>query len=584
MSQEFQRYRELLQTYFWPQRMQVGLLIGLILLDNALQLLGPNLLSRFVDLAVNTTTTSAELQTLAGVYLITMLFRQGARMAATYVGETAGWRAANRLRADLARHTIALDMSYHKQQTPGIMIERIDGDVASLNRFFSQMVLQIGGSIILLLSTVGVLFYYNWKLGVMMLMFIMLSALILTTLRNVAVPYWEAGREAAAQLFSFLEERLAGIEDIRGLGSSAHVLRRLDVLMATKNRYDILGHVYGGVTWIVPLALAAILMILILGFGSWLYLAGQISIGLIVMTLLYGEMVVWPIRTIAQEIDKLQQASAGSLRVVDLMSKKSRLVDGTQELSAVVPAVTFDHVTFAYPDGETVEAPVLTDVSFHIPAGAVVGLLGRTGSGKSTLIRLLFRLYDVTGGSIKIGDHALPEYQLASFRSRVGLVTQDVQLFYATVRDNLTFFNRDISDDKLLDALRTLGLERWLSQQPQGLDTLLAANGAVSAGEAQLIALARVYLKQPQVIILDEASARIDPETEKMLEVALDTVLAGKTTIIIAHRLQTVRRCDYIAILADGQLQEFGGEADLRNTPESRYATLLRSGAVEELA
>jgi len=583
MSQEFQRYRELLQTYFWPQRVQVGLLIGLILLDNALQLLGPNLLSRFVDLAVNRT-TSAELQTLAGVYLITMLCRQGARMAATYVGETAGWRAANRLRADIARHTIALDMSYHKQQTPGIMIERIDGDVASLNRFFSQMVLQIGGSIILLLSTVGVLFFYNWKLGVMMLMFIMLSAIILTSLRNVAVPYWEAGREAAAQLFSFLEERLAGIEDIRGLGSSAHVLRRLDVLMITKNRYDVQGQVYGGVTWIVPLALAAILTILILGFGSWLYLAGQISIGLIVMTLLYGEMVVWPIRTIAQEIDQLQQASAGILRVVDLLSKKSRLVDGTEALSAVVPAVTFDHVTFAYPDGETVEAPVLTDVSFHIPAGAVVGLLGRTGSGKSTLIRLLFRLYDVTSGAIKIGDHALPEYQLASLRSRVGLVTQDVQLFYATVRDNLTFFNRDISDEKLLDALRTLGLERWLSQQPQGLDTLLAANGAVSAGEAQLIALARVYLKQPQVIILDEASARIDPETEKMLEIALDTVLAGKTTIIIAHRLQTVRRCDYIAILADGQLQEFGGEADLRNTAESRYATLLRSGAVEELA
>ncbi len=584
MTQEFQRYRALLQTYFWPQRVQVGLLIGLILLDNALQLFGPNLLSQFVDLAVHTTTTSTQLQTLAGVYLITMLCRQGARMSATYVGETAGWRAANRLRADIARHTIALDMSYHKQQTPGIMIERIDGDVASLNRFFSQMVLQIGGSIILLLSTVGVLFYYNWKLGVMMLMFIMLSALILTSLRNVAVPYWEAGREAAAQLFSFLEERLAGIEDIRGLGSSAHVLRRLDVLMATKNRYDIQGRVYGGVTWIVPLALAAILTILILGFGSWLYLAGQISIGLIVMTLLYGEMVVWPIRTIAQEIDQLQQASAGILRVVDLMAQKSRLVDGTEALAAVVPAVTFDHVTFAYPDGETVEAPVLTDVSFHIPAGAVVGLLGRTGSGKSTLIRLLFRLYDVTNGAIKIGDHALPEYQLASLRSRVGLVTQDVQLFYATVRDNLTFFNREISDDKLLDALRTLGLERWLSQQPQGLDTLLAANGAVSAGEAQLIALARVYLKQPQVIILDEASARIDPETEKMLEIALDTVLAGKTTIIIAHRLQTVRRCDYIAILADGQLHEFGGEADLRNQPDSRYATLLRSGAVEELA
>ncbi|NBU63202.1 MAG: ABC transporter ATP-binding protein, partial [Chloroflexia bacterium] len=492
MLQEIQRYGELLRAYFWPQRFQVGLLIVLILVDNALQLIGPNLLSQFVDLAVHTT-TSTQLQTLAIVYLVTMLCRQGVQMSTTYVGETVGWRAANHLRADLARHTIGLDMSYHKKQTPGIMIERIDGDVASLNRFFSQMVLQIGGSAILLLSTVGVLFYYNWKLGVMMLVFIMLSALILTSLRNVAVPYWEAGREAAAQLFSFLEERLAGIEDIRGLGSSAHVLRRLDVLMATKNRYDIQGRVYGGVTWIVPLGLAALLTILILGMGSWLYLAGQISVGLIVMTLLYGEMVVWPIRAIAQEIDQLQQASAGILRVAELMSHTSRLVDGTQELNERVPAVTFDHVTFAYPDGETVEAPVLTDVSFHIPAGAVVGLLGRTGSGKTTLIRLLFRLYDVTSGAIRIGDHTLPEYQLASLRSRVGLVTQDVQLFYATVRDNLTFFNREISDDKLLDALRTLGLERWLSQQPQGLDTLLSANGAVSAGEAQLIALARVY-------------------------------------------------------------------------------------------
>lgn len=577
----FQQYRDLLYTYFWPQRRQVAVLVVLILLDNGLQLLGPNLLGQFVDSAINSDDSSL-LQRLGIYYLVVMICRQVARLFATYMGETIGWRASNALRFDLAQHTMALDMSYHKQQNPGIMIERIDGDVTSLNRFFSQMVLQIGGSVLLLVSTVGVLFAQNWQLGVMMLAFIVVAATILYLLRNVAVPYWEGGREASAQLFGFLEERLAGMEDIRGLGSRGHAMARFDQLMKRKNHFDVLGRVYGGVTWIVPVGLAAVLSILILGIGTHLYLTNQIGIGLIVMTLLYGEMVVWPIRTIAQEIDQLQQATAGIVRVAEIMTIKSRLVDGTHQMPAQAPSVAFDNITFAYPDEEADKHPVLRNVSFTIPPQKVVGLLGRTGSGKSTLIRLLFRLYDVNAGEIRFDQHPIREFTLASLRQHVGLVTQDVQLFYATVRDNLTFFNKDISDDRLYDALHTLGLQRWLEQQPEGLDTLLMANGAVSAGEAQLIALARVYLKQPYVVILDEASARIDPETEKLVERALDTVLAGKTAIIIAHRLQTVRRCDYIAILGDGQLVEYGAEAALRSDEYSRYATLLRTGSVEE--
>ncbi len=578
---EFQQYRDLLYTYFWPQRRQVAVLVVLILLDNGLQLLGPNLLGQFVDSAINSDDSSL-LQRLGIYYLVVMICRQVARLFATYMGETIGWRASNALRFDLAQHTMALDMSYHKQQNPGIMIERIDGDVTSLNRFFSQMVLQIGGSVLLLVSTVGVLFAQNWQLGVMMLSFIVVAATILYLLRNVAVPYWEGGREASAQLFGFLEERLAGMEDIRGLGSRGHTMARFDQLMKRKNHFDVLGRVYGGVTWIVPVGLAAVLSILILGIGTHLYLTNQIGIGLIVMTLLYGEMVVWPIRTIAQEIDQLQQATAGIVRVAEIMAIKSRLVDGTHHMPAQAPSVVFDNITFAYPDEEADKHPVLRNVTFTIPPQKVVGLLGRTGSGKSTLIRLLFRLYDVNAGEIRFDQHPIREFTLASLRQHVGLVTQDVQLFYATVRDNLTFFNKDISDDRLYDALHTLGLQRWLEQQPEGLDTLLMANGAVSAGEAQLIALARVYLKQPHVVILDEASARIDPETEKLVERALDTVLAGKTAIIIAHRLQTVRRCDYIAILGDGQLVEYGVEAALRSDEQSRYATLLRTGSVEE--
>jgi ATP-binding cassette subfamily B protein len=580
---EFAQYQALLYRYFWPQRGQVILLIVLILADNAFLLYGPNVLAQFVEAAL-AGATSDVLQWLGIVYLVTALLRQGARLATTYYGEMTGWRAANALRFDLAKHTLGLDMTYHKKQTPGVMIERIDGDVSSLNRFFSQMVLQIGGSLLLLVSTVGVLMWLDWRLGLLLLAFAVLSAWMMYALREVAVPYWEGAREAAAQLFSFLEERLAGIEDIRGLGASENVLRRLTTLMERKNHFDIRGRVYGATTWVVPLGLAALLTVAILGFGSWLYVRGDVSLGLILMTILYGEMIVWPIRNIASEIDQLQQAAAGIVRVAQLQTIPSQLRDGTREVPMQVPAVGFAGVTFAYNDGDGDTEPVLRDVSFQLPAGQTVGLLGRTGSGKSTLIRLLFRLYDVSAGQITIDGVPLPEFRLESLRQRVGLVTQDVQLFYATIRDNLTFFNPDISDEQLYAALQMLGLERWLQRQPEGLDTLLTSTNTLSAGEAQLIALARVYLKQPQVIILDEASARIDPETEKLVERALDTVLAGKTTIIIAHRLQTVRRCDYIAILAGGSLAEFGGEQALRADESSRYATLLRHGATEELA
>ncbi|MFN5059614.1 MAG: ABC transporter ATP-binding protein [Chloroflexota bacterium] len=579
---KFAQYQALLYKYFWPQRLQVALLFVLILLDNAFLLYGPNLLGQFVDAAISGAEASA-LQQLGVLYLVTALLRQVAQLTTTYVGEMTGWRAANSLRYDLAKHTLGLDMSYHKQQTPGVMIERIDGDVSSLNRFFSQIVLQIGGSILLLVSTVGLLMWLDWRLGLLLLAFTILSAWVMYSLREIAVPFWEGGREASAQLFGFLEERLAGIEDIRGLGASQNVLRRLDALMERKNYFDIRGRVYGSSTWIIPIGLAGLMSMVILGVGSWLYLRGEIGIGLILMTILYGEMIVWPIRNIASEIDQLQQAAAGIVRVAELQNIKSKLTDGQADVPHEVPALSFEDVTFAYTDGEVDAAPVLKNVSFQVPAGQTVGLLGRTGSGKSTLIRLLFRLYDVTSGRITINGTALPDFRLESLRQHVGLVTQDVQLFYATIRDNLTFFNTDISDEQLYAALRMLGLERWLQRQPEGLDTLLTSTNMLSAGEAQLIALARVYLKQPQVIILDEATARIDAETERMVERALDTVLAGKTTIIIAHRLQTVRRCDYIAILSQGTLSEYGKESELRDTPSSRYATLLRHGSTEEL-
>jgi len=228
---------------------------------------------------------------------------------------------------------------------------------------------------------------------------------------------------------------------------------------------------------------------------------------------------------------------------------------------------------------------VLDSVSFDLAPGKALGLLGRTGSGKTTLTRLLFRLYDPVVGAITLGGVDIRDVSLNDLRGRVGLVTQDVQLFQASVRDNLTFFSRRIPDERILAVLKELGLWHWYESLPAGLDTVLDAGGkGLSAGEAQLLAFARVFLKNPGLVILDEASSRLDLATEQILERAIGCLLEGRTAIIIAHRLTTVQRADEIMVLEGGRVCEHGDRHTLVSDPASRFYRLLQTGLGEVLA
>jgi ATP-binding cassette subfamily B protein len=244
--------------------------------------------------------------------------------------------------------------------------------------------------------------------------------------------------------------------------------------------------------------------------------------------------------------------------------------------------VRFEHVTFAYREGEE---PVLHDIDFTLPAGKIMGLLGRTGSGKTTISRLLCRLYDTTEGAVRLDGMDVRELPLAELRRRVGVVTQDVQLFQATVRENLTFFDARIADSRILDVIEEMDLRSWLARLPDGLDTRLeAGGGGLSAGEAQLLAFVRVFLRNPGLVILDEPSSRLDLATERLIEHGVRALLRGRTAIIIAHRLATVRRADRILTLGDGRILEDGPREELERAPDSHYARLLRLGLEEALA
>ena len=318
-----------------------------------------------------------------------------------------------------------------------------------------------------------------------------------------------------------------------------------------------------------------------LALGAYLYSHKLVSIGTAYLIVFYIGMLSTPLESIREQVEDLQEAAAGIARVEELFQAQPGVRESGR---AVLPdgelEVEFRDVSFSYEQHE----PVLQDVSFHLEPGRVLGLLGRTGSGKTTLARLLFRLYDPASGAIRLDGQDIRDLSLGNLRDRVGMVTQDVQLFQASIRDNLTFFNRRIVDDQIERFLREVRLWRWVESLPEGLDTPLSAGGqGLSAGESQLLAFTRVFLRDPGLVILDEASSRLDLATEGLLERAMDILLRERTAIIIAHRLRTVQRADDILILERGRIVEYGPRALLASDPASHFYSLLRTGLEEVL-
>lgn len=592
MSISLQHYRNLLHTYLLPQRLRIGLLGVLLLAGAGLELLNPTILRSFIDQAIGAIELSAadaqatlqSLMLLAALFIGVAVLTQVAAIAATFLSEQIGWTSTNQLRSDLARHCLGLDLPFHSKRTAGEMIERVDGDVTALAQFFSQFTVQIGGSGLLLIGVLVMLWRESMLVGTVMTIFAISVLLILLRMRNLAVPSVTADREAQAMLFGTIEERLAGLDDIRANAGGSYVLQRLDAAMREVVRRALRATLMMTVLWGGTVQLFAIGYALALGLGIYLYLRGAATLGTVYLFFQYTSLLRRPLEGISEQLRVLQQASAGLGRIEELRALDSSIRDGSNpQILEGALGLRFEHVHFAYEHN-----PTITDLSFELAPGTVLGLLGRTGSGKTTLTRLLLRLYDINSGAIRLNGIDLRELKLAELRRRVGIVTQDVQLFEASIRNNMTLFDTSISDARIVAALQELELHAWLERQAAGLDTQIGP-GMLSAGEAQLLALARVFLREPGLIILDEASSRLDPATERMLEQAIDRLLKprgqpARTAIIIAHRLQTVQRADSILLLEQGQLLEYGPRTELSADPRSRFAELLRVGMEEMLA
>ncbi len=572
-----------LRAYFGPYWRRLTLLAALLTSGVALQTLVPLFTQRFIDAqaahAVETALIALALSALAAAIVNTVF-----SSIAAYLGQDIGWAATNRIREDLASWLLRQDMRFHNARTPGELIERIDGDLSALSNSFSILLIQVVGSVLLVLGTLVALFVTDWRAGLALAAFVGVALGALAAMRSIAVPAGVSERESSAKFLGFLEERLAGVEDLRANGAGAYVMERFYAAARVWFRRSVIAWMRRASVFVVTSLLFGLGLTMSMAVSAWLYLdLHVITIGMVYLFFQYTFLMEGPIEHISEQMQELQKAASSLIRVRELLSTVPAIQDGGDPLEWTEPAtgaasVEFNGVTFTYP---TAEQPSLRDVSFTLAPGQVMGLVGRTGSGKTTISRLLFRLYDVDteSGAVLLDGADVRDMRLSALRSRVGLVTQDVHLFQATVRENVTFFDVTIPDSRILEVIERLGLREWLDRLPDGLDTWLEAGGSgLSAGEAQLLAFVRVFLRDPGLIILDEPSSRLDPATERLIDQGMRALLEGRTGIIIAHRLATVRRADMILTLGDGRVLEYGARETLARTPGSRFAALLRAG------
>ncbi len=574
-------YRGLLSTYLQPHARLVGGLSVLLLASIAVQVLNPQLLGVFIDGAMRGA-PQRDLVIIAAAFLGASLVQQGLLVGATYLSERVAWTATNALRADLAAHALSLDPVFHATHTPGELIERIDGDVTNIASFFSQFVIQVVGNVLLLLGILIMLWTsFDARVGAVLTLFSAVALAIMLGTRAVSVPYWVTFREASARLFGFIEEHLIGLEDLVSLGAGQHVLDHFGERAGERLRAARWARLLSSIPWGMPIVMSAIGMGLTYGLSVILVQAGELTIGGAFTLYFYARLLFLPLMRISGQLEEFQRASAGVVRVQQLRSWRSTIADPPHPLRLPDGPLSAElaQVDFAYRADEL----VLHQVSFAIEPGRTLGIVGRTGSGKTTITRLLVRQWDPRSGSVRVGGLHVHELSRTALRQRVGLVIQQPHLFGASLRDNLTLFDDGISDARVIAALEQLGIAEWALALPEGLQTRIGPGGrGVSAGEAQLLGLVRAFLSNPSLVILDEPSSRIDQATERLVNRAVRGLLRERTGLIVAHRLSTLDHVDSVVVLEEGRIVEHGPRAALASDPASRFAALLRVGLAPE--
>lgn len=480
----------------------------------------------------------------------------------TYLSGWVGQTIIKDIRIRLYQHLLKLKLKFFDNTPIGRLVTRNVSDIETLSNVFSEGLAALIGDLLQLVVLIGVMFYMDWKLTLISLS--TLPLLIFSTYvfkEKIKVTFNDV-RNAVSNLNSFVQEHVSGMNIVQIFGAEKREYEKFKEI----NREHRKAHIRSVMYYAIYFPVAEIIQAIAIGMAVW-YGARSILIssgtgpGMIIAFIMYIQMFFRPIRMIADRFNTLQMGIVSSNRIFDLLDSDEHITDkGDYVPEHFKGDVSFKNVWFAYKD----EDYVLKDISFDVKEGQTVALVGATGAGKSSIINLLSRFYEINKGNISVDGTDLKEYDLSALRQNIGVVLQDVFLFSDTIRENITLGNPDITEEEILFAAELVGARKFIQRLPGGLDYNVMERGAtLSVGQRQLISFVRAMVYDPKIIVLDEATSSVDSETEELIQNAIEVLMKGRTAVVIAHRLSTIQGADKIIVLDKGEIKEMGTHQEL---------------------
>jgi ATP-binding cassette subfamily B protein len=551
-----------LLTYLRPYWRQVLLALLAILAGAAGQLAQPYLIKTAIDQHIATGRLEG-LDRLAILFLVILAGSFGAEYLQTWTMQLTGQRIMFDLRMAIYRHLQRLDLQYYDRNPVGRLMTRVTSDVDALNDLFTSGVVTIFGDVFTLVGIMAIMLGMNWRLALVAFSVLPLIALVTQWFRRHVRESYRVVRGLIARINAFLQENITGMSTVQLFRREALNYARFDEIDAQHRDANVESIFYYSVFYPAVEVVAALASALIIWYGGASVLRGTLTIGALVAFVQYSQRFFRPISDMSEKFNVLQAAMASSERIFGLLDEP--VVIDRPAAPVVRPPnapghIVFEHVWFAYKGSDF----VLKDVSFEVRPGKRIGIVGATGAGKTTLINLLLRFYDVSRGRITVDGVDIRDLDPADLRSLFSLVLQDVHLFSGTIEGNIRLGRQDIDDAGVGRTAAAVHADAFVSELPKGYQTAVAERGStLSVGQKQLLSFARALAFDPRVLILDEATSSIDTDTEMLIRDALHALMAGRTTIAIAHRLSTIQDMDRILVFHKGRLREAGSHQEL---------------------
>lgn len=550
-----------LWRYLWQDwRLLLAILVALVLVSLS-RAYGPALIGRAIDEYISVSDRSGLAQTmflLLGVYALGWI----GLVAQIRLMGVVSQRLLKRMRGDIFEHVQRLDLGYFAGQGTGDLMSRLVNDIDTIGNLFSQSLTQALGSVFSLVGVIIAMFVLEWRLAIATLLILPLMFATTSFFSRQSRALFRVTRQTLGQLSSTLEEGLSSVREAQAFVRTAQNMQQFERDNVANRDANVQAARVTAAFSPTMDVLSTIAKAIVAGVGGWMAFNNLATVGLVVAFINYTDQFFRPVQQISSLYTQMQSAFAASERVFGLLDTHPAVADrpDARSLSALEGGVEFEEVTFSYEGGP----PTLKGLSLEVDPGETVAIVGPTGAGKSTLVNLIGRFYDVSDGAVRIDGKDVRSILLHSLREQIGEVPQDSFLFARSITDNIRYGKPDASLAEVIAAAKTARAHNFIQELPEGYQTQLTERGrSLSQGQRQLLCIARAVLADPKILILDEATSSIDTRTERLLQSAIDKLLEGRTSLVIAHRLSTVRNADQIVVLAGGQIVEQGPHAEL---------------------